>query len=92
MVLLADIKNYRGKAIGSRLKRLATAGLMLERLGVSLDNDGALKGLAVNFQTERSISASLPVSQIKPVSIDDGSGMSASHGDSFDMLMDNVVG
>ena len=50
--LQADLSRFKGKAIGARMKRLAMAGLMLERLGITMDGNGAISGLAERFMAE----------------------------------------
>ncbi|HWS23085.1 MAG TPA: hypothetical protein VN226_01475 [Anaerolineales bacterium] len=51
-ILLGDLSRYKGKAVGARMKRLAMAGLMLERLGITMDGSGAISGLAERFMVE----------------------------------------
>lgn len=51
-ILLLDLSKHKGKAIGSRIKRLAMTGLMMERLGITMDSDGAIRGLADRFAAE----------------------------------------
>lgn len=89
-VLLKDMSRFSGKAKGNRLKRLAKAGLLLERMGVCLDSDGDLRGLAVNFHGERQLGV-LPVSEIKQDTSDHSFGMSDKQSAGFDAFMDNVM-
>lgn len=47
--LLTGLRGYKTRALGKRLKQLALAGLMLERMGITVDDKGMIQGLYENF-------------------------------------------
>lgn len=47
--LLSGLRGYNARALGKRLKQLALAGLMLERMGITVDDKGVVQGLYVTF-------------------------------------------
>ena len=50
--LQADLSRFRGKASRRPHETLAMAGLMLERLGITMDGNGVISGMADRFMTE----------------------------------------
>lgn len=59
--LVGDLKKYKARAIGNRIKRLAAAGLMLERMGITLDDNGVIPSL-----TERLNGQSIGIGGVAP--------------------------